>query len=211
MQNKLTRQQRIWRSRLRVVVIVAIVVCGVGGLVVLDRLGLFGSVSGKYSEDISRYDGGEFRVERVIDGDTLIISALDDNGKPTRIRLWGVDTPETVKPNHKVDHFGPEASQFARIMCEGKVVRIGLDPDRSSRDRYGRLLAYIILPDGRMLNRLLIERGFGYFDPRYKHRYYSEFATTQSDAQAGRRGLWKDVRDKDLPFYLRGKIKLPGR
>src|SRR4030042_6833798 len=80
-----------------------------------------------------------FRVKRVIDGDTLLLT----NGE--RVRLIGVDTPETKHPKKPVERFGKEAYLFTKEMVEGKEVRLEFDQQR--KDRYGRLLAYVYLTD----------------------------------------------------------------
>ena len=79
-------------------------------------------------------------VTRVVDGDTIIL-----NGRE-RVRLIGVDTPETVDPRRPVQYFGKEASGFTKRMVEGKKVR--LEYDQTGKDRYGRTLAYVYLEDG---------------------------------------------------------------
>jgi len=107
-----------------------------------------------------------------------------------------------------VQHFGPEASRFTRDACLGRNVRLQLEP-RRTRDNYGRLLAYVILPDGTMLNRELVRQGYGYADPRYAHHLKAEFARLQNEAKRARRGLWKNVKPGDLPYYYRDKLTLP--
>jgi endonuclease YncB( thermonuclease family) len=62
-----------------------------------------------------------------------------------------------------------------------------------------------------MLNRLLIREGYGYSDPRFDHRYKNEFDRLQRRAMRGKLGLWKDVRQEDLPYYYRDTLKLPGK
>jgi len=143
-------------------------------IIVADRAGLFGLRPAPTGDDYRRYHGKSFRVVRVIDGDTLDVDAPDGRRGHTRIRLWGVDTPETRHPQKGVQHFGPEAAAFTRRACEGNTVRLELAP-RRTRDRYRRLLAYVFLPDGRLLNRELVRLGFGYADPRYRHPYREEF------------------------------------
>jgi micrococcal nuclease len=90
------------------------------------------------------------RVTKHTDGDTLWLSEIG------KVRLIGVDTPEVY--GH-VECFGRQASDFvARLLPIGSAVsfRLGVDP----RDRYGRALAYVYLRDGRMLNMLLVRRGY---------------------------------------------------
>jgi len=187
--------------RVRLVLVAAAVV---GALAVIDRWGLFGS---RPLPDPEKYHGRSFRVVHVVDGDTIDLDAPDRDGRPTRVRLWGVDTPETVKPDTPPQHFGPEASEFTERVAAGRTVRTEL-VSSSTRDKYERLLAYVFLPDGRMLNSLLVAEGYGYADPRYDHPLAGQFRKLQSDAQAAGRGLWRDVRQEDLPYYYKS-LKLP--
>jgi len=186
----------------------AILLLVVGTVMLGDRLGLFGLRPQPARTDHERYHGKSFLVAGVVDGDTLDVEA-DDKGRPyTRVRFWGVDTPETRHPHKGVQHFGPEASRFTRSACTDAIVRLELLPGRT-RGTHGRLLAYVILADGRMLNRELIRLGYGYADPRYDHPHKAEFARLQAEAKAARRGLWKDATNGDLPYYYRDKLALP--
>ena len=93
---------------------------------------------------------GYARVTKVTDGDTIRLGAIGP------VRLIGIDTPEV---HGDAECFGREASEFAeRLLPLGTRVRYRVGVDE--RDRYGRLLAYVWLPDGRMLNRLLVEEGY---------------------------------------------------
>ena len=183
-----------------------LVVAVAAALVQADRLGLFGQAR---VGDFQKYDGKTFRVVHVVDGDTLDVAVRDGIlGTPfTRIRLWGVDTPETVRPDTPPQHFGPQASAFVKSAALDANVRLELDPSRT-RDKYDRLLAYVYLPDGRMLNSVLVREGCGYADPRFSHKHKAEFKRLQRQAMKARRGLWKDVRRQDLPDYYK-KLKLP--
>lgn len=165
--------------------------------VLADQAGLFG----RSDDDLSRYDGRTFTVVRCIDGDTLAIDARDGWSASTTVRLWGVDTPETVKPDTPVQHFGPEASAFAKQLTLNQPVRLELVPQRT-RDKYKRLLAYVYLPDGRMLNLLLVETGHGYADPRFDHPYRMRFSQAMQQARRAGLGLWAEARPPDLPNYL---------
>ena len=200
---KLTPLQRRARHVARRVVLGVIVAAAVGALIAADRLGVFGRA------DVEKYHKASFRVVRVIDGDTMDVDIPDTNGRPTRVRLWGVDTPETKKPETPPQYFGEEATDFTRRESLGKTVRLELEPNGKSRGGYGRLLAWVYLPDGRLLNSMLIEKGYGYADPRYEHHLYDNFRTLQREARKARRGLWKDVTEKDLPYYYKeGKHRL---
>jgi micrococcal nuclease len=118
-----------------------------------------------------------------------------------------VDTPEVARPDRPAQHYAPHASRFARQAALHRRVRLELDPQRT-RGVYGRLLAYVHLPDGRMLNRILIAEGYGYADPRFPHRLRRQFRRLQRQAMQDRRGLWRDVRAVDLPHYCRD-LELP--
>lgn len=127
------------------------------------------------------------RVARVIDGDTFEII---NKGKSERVRLIGVDTPETVKPNSEVQPFGPEASSFTKKMIEGKMVR--LEFDVQERDKYGRLLAYVYLEDGTLLNSRLLEEGMATImtvPPNV--RMADTFLGIQKKAQKQKKGIWQ--------------------
>jgi micrococcal nuclease len=126
------------------------------------------------------------RVVRAVDGDTLEVAL--DGGPTETVRLIGVDTPETVKPDTPVQCFGPRASAFEHEHVEGHRVRLvtGVEP----RDYYGRLLAYVWLDD-RFLEAELLSRGLARvltFHPndRFAHRFEG---IAQKAAKAGK-GLW---------------------
>lgn len=174
-----------------------------------DRLGVFGWAG---RDDWQTYHEKQFQVRRVVDGDTIDVDCRDHlaDRPTTRVRLWGVDTPETLKPDTPVQHYGPEATEFVRSAVLGKTVTLRLERARI-RDRYERLLAYVIGPDGADLNERIIATGHGYADPRFRHPLGRQFARAQAEAMAAGRGLWKDATESDLPHYYRGKLKLPAR
>ncbi|MBN1393566.1 MAG: thermonuclease family protein [Pirellulales bacterium] len=131
---------------------------------------------------------GRYRVARVIDGDTFQLADADE-----RVRLIGADTPETVKPNHPVEPWGPEATRFSEEFLRGGEVR--LEFDGPSRDKYGRILAYAWV-GARMLNEELIRAGLAGARTSYP---YSEamkarFLRAEDEARAERRGVWSDKR-----------------
>jgi len=123
---------------------------------------------------------------RVIDGDTIL---LDMNGEQERVRLIGVDTPETVHPTKPVKYFGKEASEFTKSMVEGKRVRLEYDWQR--RDKYGRLLAYVYLEDGTFLNAEIIKQGYGFAYTRFPFKYLEEFRQYEREARENGKGLWR--------------------
>ena len=151
--------------------------------------------------DASRYHDRTFRVARVIDGDTLDIKVPDRDKPVTRIRLWGVDTPEVGGHGGSAMHFGSQASAFAHRTLDGQSVHVVLSP-RRTRGRYGRLLAYVFLTrGGRMFNEMLIEEGYGYADLRFDHLYFDRFRKTEAQARKAGVGLWKDVTLEKMPAW----------
>ncbi|HHS14140.1 MAG TPA: hypothetical protein ENN03_10300 [bacterium] len=126
---------------------------------------------------------GTHRVERVIDGDTVELK----NGE--RVRLIGINTPETVHPFKSVEFFGKEAGEFTRRLAEGKRVRIVTDVQE--RDRYGRLLAYVFLEDGTFLNAELLKQGYATVSTHPPNvKYVKLFRKLERQARKKGIGLW---------------------
>ena len=122
------------------------------------------------------------RVERVVDGDTIIVGGVG------RVRLIGVDTPESVDPRRPVEFFGKEASAFTRRLVDGKRVRLEYDWERT--DRYGRTLAYVYLSDGTFVNAEIIRRGYGHAYTRFPFKHLDRFRRFEREARVAGRGLW---------------------
>jgi len=124
-----------------------------------------------------------FTVKRVIDGDTIEL----DNG--VTVRYIGIDTPETKHPSKPGEYFGKEATEYNRKLVEGKKVKLVFDVQE--KDKYGRLLAYVYLPDGTFVNAELVKGGYAQvatFPPNVKHQEL--FLKLQREAQRENRGLW---------------------
>lgn len=132
--------------------------------------------------------GSIVHVHRAVDGDTLL---LDDR---TRVRLLGVDTPETKRPDWPVEPFGPEAHDFTSAHVEGRKVRLEFDKER--HDKYGRILAYVYLDDW-FLNEELIRAGLGraITNHPYSESMKRRFRAAQREAQRERRGIWSVERE----------------
>ncbi len=129
-------------------------------------------------------------VTRVVDGDTLV---LHMNGIDEKVRLIGINTPEIVDPRKKVECFGKEASARMKELAERKTVYVEYDDTQSLRDMYGRLLAYVYLEDGQMLNRKMIAEGYAYeYTYLTPYKYQQEFKDVAMIARTSKRGLWAD-------------------
>ena len=136
---------------------------------------------------------GWYTVARVVDGDTLVVSPSPNpaSSEGDRVRLIGVDTPESVAPSRPVERFGKEASEFTRRLCEGRRVRLVFAPAQT-QDRYGRTLAYVYLEDGTFLNAEIIRQGYGFAYTRFPFAYLEEFRALEREARDARRGLWSE-------------------
>lgn len=153
------------------------------------------------TDDQARYHDRSFGVVYVVDGDTLDIDAPDGAKPVTRIRLWGVDTPEMGRGKGPPMHFGAEAKEFAQRTLMGRLVHIVLSPKRT-RGKYGRLLAYVFLErGGRMFNEMLLEEGYAYADLRFDHHYFDRFKTIEKRARRSGVGLWAGVTTDQMPTW----------
>ncbi len=127
-------------------------------------------------------------VAKTIDGDTIDVEV---KGKIQRVRLMGVDTPETKDPRKPVQCFGKEASVFTKHMLENTAVRLEIDPSQDATDMYGRWLRYVILTDGTNFNEQLIARGYAHeYTFKSAYKYQAEFKAAEQTAHIERRGLW---------------------
>ncbi len=129
--------------------------------------------------------GVDVVVRKVVDGDTIEVTGGE------RVRLIGIDTPETKAPDRPVGCFGAEASRFtAGVIPPGTTVR--LVGDAEQRDQYGRLLAYVYRgSDGLFVNAELLRRGYAQLltiPPNIAHA--DEFAAIAGAARTGSQGLW---------------------
>jgi len=126
-------------------------------------------------------------IIRVVDGDTIVVSPNE------KVRLIGVDTPESAHPQKAVACFGKEAKQFTRDAVDGKTIRLVMDTVNAKhrhKDRYGRTLAYAYLPDGKMLNAELIRQGYARAYTRFSFRYLVEFRQLERQARTQSMGIW---------------------
>lgn len=154
------------------------------GLVLLALLLAVSSCGGKGTGD----PPGQATVTHVVDGDTVEVK-LD--GQVERVRLLGIDTPESVRPGTPVECFAPEASQEAKTLLPGGT-KVRLERDREARDRYGRLLAYVYrADDGAFVNLELVRSGHaGVLVLAPNRARAPELRAAESEARSSRRGLW---------------------
>ncbi len=129
------------------------------------------------------------RLERVIDGDTIVAQV---DGREERVRYIGIDTPETVKPNTPVQCFGPQAHDLNARLLGGAGTPLTLRFDRELRDRYDRLLAYVFrADDGLFVNARLVQAGAARtlaIAPNTSRA--AQLNGLQQDARTAGRGLW---------------------
>jgi micrococcal nuclease len=130
-------------------------------------------------------DEGLHHVRRVIDGDTLLLES------GARVRLQGIDTPETVKEDAPVEAWGPEASQFAKDFIDraDQCVRLTFSLER--KDRHDRFLAFVWNGEV-MLNEELVRAGLAHarLDYRYSSAIKRRLSIAQEEARKAGRGLW---------------------
>jgi len=125
-----------------------------------------------------------YKVIEVIDGDTIRVKS---NNQIETVRLIGVNTPE-IFPSEEC--FGREAFQKTKEILEGQNVYLIPDPLSSNRDKYGRLLRYVFLSDGLLVNAELIKEGFGFNYIYEPFQFMKQFDYLEKQAKEERLGLW---------------------
>jgi len=147
----------------------------------------------------SQNAAGEFRVSKVLDGDTIEIIRF---GKTEKVRLIGVDTPETVDPRKTVQCFGHEASDYTKRTLSDKTIKLEFDPIVGERDKYGRLLGYVWLNSDTLINNELVKQGYAheYTYRSQAYKYQSLFRASEQEAKQAAAGFWS-------PQTCNGKTK----
>lgn len=130
---------------------------------------------------------GMYLVTKVVDGDTI---EIDMSGNKEKVRLIGVDTPETHHPNKGVQCFGILASEFTKNALEGKVVRIEADETNQNRDRYQRLLRYVYTEQNELWNATLVREGYAHALAAFPFTKMDEFIKLEGLAKDQDKGLW---------------------
>lgn len=131
-----------------------------------------------------------YYVEKVADGDTLTL--LDPQQRKVKVRLYGIDAPESKQP------YGRAAADYARQLALGQYVQLV----EKNKDRYGRVVAEVILPDGRNLNHELVRAGCAWHYVQYAND--PQLAALETEARLARRGLWATKRPQ-APWLYRKK------
>jgi micrococcal nuclease len=127
-------------------------------------------------------------VSRVIDGDTIV---LNIDKQEVKVRLIGVDTPETVHPQKPVEAYGKEASIFLSNLLKGEKVYLEYEKGTQETDKYGRLLAYLYrVPDKLFINLEIIRQGYGHAYTKYPFKYMELFRDCERQARESAKGLW---------------------
>jgi len=131
-------------------------------------------------------------VKHVVDGDTIDIAI---GGNTERVRLIGVNTPETKHPTKGVECFGPEASAYTeKLLPVGTKLRV--ERDIEARDKYGRLLLYVYIANSNVFVNLdLVLKGYArpmVFEPNTSHK--ADFAQAATQAELRNVGLWQACR-----------------
>jgi len=153
---------------------------------------LYGEAPAKRERGVVSTDkpGRWYTVTHVVDGDTFWVD--DGSAKGLKIRLIGVDAPETRNNGKKLKGFyGTESSAYLTGLLSGKKVR--LEYDVSRYDRYHRTLAYVYLEDGTFVNADLVRKGYAMvmtIPPNVRHA--EEFVSIAAKARRQKRGLWKE-------------------
>jgi micrococcal nuclease len=146
---------------------------------------------GQPAKTLKHDQPGLYSINHFVDGDTI---AVNMNGKVENVRFVGIDTPETHKPNTPVQCYGPAAAAFTKNTISTNRVRLVSDSLSTDRDRYDRLLRYVYLPDGTLVNEKLVQNGYAFYYPYFPFSKSATFAADQQSAMAAHKGLWGNCR-----------------
>lgn len=145
----------------------------------------------------------EYKIVDVVDGDTLDVERIDGEkvfnmDKIVRVRLLGINTPETVDPRKPVECYGKEASNYLKDLADGKIAALEIDESQGLVDKYGRILAYIYIKESGFkndnilfINEEEIKNGYAYeYTYNTPYKYQEEFKYMESMAKQKYVGLW---------------------
>jgi micrococcal nuclease len=147
------------------------------------------SPKNKIQKNIQNTASDEVSVDRVVDGDTIVVRL--QNNTLEKVRIIGMNAPESVDPRRKVECYGKEASVRLTELIQGKTVRLERDDSQQNYDKYGRLLRYVFL-DGKNIAESMIADGYAYeYTYRIPYTYQKIFKIAQQEAQKNEAGLWQ--------------------
>lgn len=182
---KKSTKKKITSSIVAVITVLALIVLDKAGYIDINDYIDLGTEQDAYV-DLS--DDNLYEVVRVVDGDTIVVNY---NGTNEKVRLIGVDTPESVHVDKsKNTEEGVKVSDYTKAQLTGK--KVALELDVQERDKYGRILAYVYL-DGVMYNKTLLEIGYAKvatYPPNVK--YVDDFTKIQEIARENKVGLWQE-------------------
>ncbi|MES2971255.1 MAG: thermonuclease family protein [Patescibacteria group bacterium] len=160
-------------------------------LVLSMLIALAGFYTEKHQDQVGRVASsvttGSYRVTEFSDGDTITV---DMNGTQERIRMIGVDTPETKDPRKAVECFGKAASEYTKQLIGNGPVRLEADSLSTNRDRYDRLLRYVYTSDNKLVEAEIIKNGYGFAYVSFPFSKLDEFRLYEKEAREQNRGLW---------------------
>ena len=142
-------------------------------------------------------------VTHVADGDTVEID-FDDPAPPIRVRFLGIDSPELDT------RFGEAAKGYTLARCMDKRVTVRLDQLQGTRDKYGRLLAYVYLPNHELLNNSLVRDGHAFAYRPKKCDFSSLFESSEAQARSKKSGMWKTITINDMPDWRQSWMRERG-
>ena len=129
-------------------------------------------------------------VTHVVDGDTITVQI---NSAKEKVRLIGVNTPETVDPRRPVQCYGKEASAYTKSLLTDKTVYLEADESQSDRDKYNRLLRYVWLDAQTNVNKQFVAEGYAYeYTYNLPYKYQAEFKAAEKEAKDAGKGLWAE-------------------
>jgi endonuclease YncB( thermonuclease family) len=118
------------------------------------------------------------KIIKIMDGDTYEL-LLEDNST-IRVRMDGIDAPEKGMP------FSKKAKNYLTTLCKDQTITV----EKTNEDRYGRILGFTFLEDGRELSREMLKAGYAWHYKKYNSD--PDLAALENEAREAKRGLWQD-------------------
>lgn len=147
-----------------------------------------------------------YKIVKIVDGDTLEVKRLDGKdidglGKIVKVRLIGINSPESVDPRRPVECFGVEAGEYLKKISLGRIAALEFDESQAKIDEYGRILAYVFIKNSgvypnniSLLNEEMIKNGYAYeYTYSTPYKYQNEFKYFQELARRDYLGLWSTL------------------